>query len=203
MIIRLLEGQASWRHWRRFLAVPPVISLLATLPLFPASIAAWGAADETGMPSWWPTAFGLTCAGFISVISLMTLARVRGRTVASFHLHLLSTFGGTVIMLTTAILTVLLTLGIDDPIAYEGIGADGEPLLGLGWTLIAWAIILAAWIGTFAGGAGIYVNGIEPTLKRYEKSPDEPDALGILIREEEEEREENERPRALTRPQQS
>ena len=151
------------------------------VPLVLASLDAWGAARlYTSMPDWWPASIGLLTATTITVVSGAALLTVRSRTTGTFHLQLLSTFGGGVMLLMTAIVALTMAGQLTEEETYEY-----AQLFDKYGTLAAWALIMAAWLGIIAAAGGIYAGGIERTLKRYEKAADEPDAMGALIAEDE------------------
>ena len=156
---------------------PPLVCLPTAIPLTVESVKAWGAADiYTDMPEWWPTATGLLTTLVIVTVGIRTAIDVRSETSSSFDLELLSTFGGGAMLLMILVVALMMSAGLADSATYEH-----AQLFDKYGTLIVWSFLMAGWLGVIAAAGGIYAGGLERYLKRFEKSADEPDALGTII----------------------
>ena len=172
----------------------PALLLISSLAALVMSIPAWGAGDHAGLSSWMPPAAGVVIGLPGAVIAVVCLRAVLRSTAAEFSVTpMLLVFG--LLTLPIAIGTeTAVAVGVADAATYdrlleedrvspglETVGPPPGPVSPAGF--LAGTVVIALFLnGVVAVAASTYVGAITVDAKRFERRPDEPDALGELLK---------------------
>ena len=173
------------RGRRRLLVCLPFIALVAAGALLViVAPFAWGKGDVIGLPDWSPTATALIISIGPLTVGVVYLKSVLNRTSEDFETSLLQLIGGLIIF-TVAITTLTgVAFTITDYDFYDSMrDRDDEPTLttrGLIGQAIVGTIVLSA---ILAAGGYVIRQAITPILHRFDRPADEPDAMGMIMRD--------------------
>jgi hypothetical protein len=167
---------------RLLIQLPPLIALLSGLALLIASLAAWGAANNAGLPSWLTTFGGFMFSLPALLASFVCLRIVRDLTRQSFFISTLQIAVGTILFAILTAWETALTLNVGDAETYEGIALEGGASLSTPELLIV--IFLVTSLKGFLAAAAVYVyaGGVTAEFTRDDRSGEE-DAMGALLQE--------------------
>jgi uncharacterized membrane protein len=168
---------------RDLISAPPFVCALAALVLLVASIAANGAADAFGYPSWMPPLGGLMMAVPVLVLSALTFLTMRRETASDYNVNLAKSALGGVVYVLVAALAIAYAVTVGRESSYKGefnpTTNRFDPLFTQGTFLFASAVLAA--IVTIALGVTnrqLYLASIDHQRDEVEG----PDPMGALMK---------------------
>ena len=175
----------SRRVGRRLLVFTPFLALMAS-GVFLCAMAplAWDKGQVIGLSDWSPTATALIISLAPLIVGGIYLKSIFNRTSDDFETSVLQLIGGLIIFAAAITTAVGVGFTLIDREFYDSMRDDnGAPTLttrGLVGQAIVGAIIMG---GILAIGGYATRQAITPILHRFDRPSDEPDAMGMIMRD--------------------
>lgn len=162
---------------------PPLALFLASLLVLAASIPAWGAGVDQGLPVWMTTVSGLLFGVPGFVIGGFCARESLRRTRYGFGLHVFQLAAGYVFMLVSAVAEVALAARVADPDTYKSLEQpDGTVISADGFFFIN-LIVVFVFAGIVFLTSYVYSQAIAADVPtRHDRREGEPDAIGEILR---------------------
>jgi hypothetical protein len=164
--------------------LPFVVLIASGLVLVGVAPIAWGEGNVIELADWAPTASVLIASVCPLVVGGAYLRSVLNRTREDFETSLLQLAGGLLVLAFGVLLLLSMAFRASDSAFYASLrNPEGEPTMTTGTlivSVVAGSVVLA---GVLAAAGYAIRQATTPVLHRFDRSPNEPDAIGTILRD--------------------